>query len=167
MNLGNNISERRKSMGLTQEELATKLGVSPQAVSKWENNLSCPDISLLPDISKLFNISVDELLGVSNPNNNAETTKNEEVHSDVTYEEPVYTGKKATKLLITTERNGKTTNIKFPLGIVRFGLNIGGIFGGLTGEQANAVEDAIKTGLMGEILSVDGENGEKVTISLI
>ncbi len=167
MNLGNNISERRKAMGLTQEELATKLGVSPQAVSKWENNLSCPDISLLPDISKLFNISVDELLGVSSPNNNAETTKNEEVHSDVTYEEPVYTGKKATKLLITTERNGKTTNIKFPLGIVRFGLNIGGIFGGLTGEQANAVEDAIKTGLMGEILSVDGENGEKVTISLI
>ncbi len=171
MNLGNNISERRKAMGLTQDELATKLGVSPQAVSKWENNLSCPDISLLPDISKLFNISVDELLGVSSPNSNAETTKDEEAHSasesDVTYEEPVYTGKKATKLLITTERNGKTTNIKFPLGIVRLGLNIGGIFGGLTGEQANAVEDAIKTGLMGEILSVDGENGEKVTISLI
>ncbi len=58
------ISERRKAMGITQEELAANLGVSAQAVSKWENNLSCPDISLLPEIAKLFNISVDELLGV-------------------------------------------------------------------------------------------------------
>ena len=164
MNLGNNISERRKSMGLTQEELAAKLGVSPQAVSKWENNLSCPDISLLPDISKLFNISVDELLGVAGTNEKTESVK-EEPRS--TYEPPVYNGKKATKLLIISERNGKITNIKFPLTIVRFGLNIGGIFGGPTQEQANAIEEAIKTGLAGEVISVDGENGEKVTISLI
>lgn len=165
MNLGNNISERRKANGLTQEELAMKLGVSPQAVSKWENNLSCPDISLLPSIAKIFGVSVDELLGVA-PISEAKEEKINSEHES-TYEEPVFTGKKATKLLITTERNGKTANIKFPIGIVRFGLNIGGIFGGLTGEQANAVEDAIKTGLSGEILSVDGENGEKVTISLV
>ncbi len=168
MNLGNNISERRKAMGMTQEELAAKLGVSPQAVSKWENNLSCPDISLLPDISKLFGISVDELLGVI-PAEKSETVKeekNDNIKPETTYEEPVYSGKKATKLIITTERGGKVTNIKFPIGIVRFGLNIGGIFGGLTGEQANAVENAIRTGLAGEILSIDGENGEKITITL-
>ncbi len=40
MNLGQNISEKRKSLNMTQEELAAKLGVSPQAVSKWENNHS-------------------------------------------------------------------------------------------------------------------------------
>lgn len=165
MNLGNNISERRRAKGLTQEELAIKLGVSPQAVSKWENNLSCPDISLLPSIANIFGVSVDELLGVAPISETAEEKANTE--PEAAYEEPVFNGKKATKLLITTERNGKTTNIKFPIGIVRFGLNIGGIFGGLTGEQANAVEDAIKTGLSGEILSVDGENGEKVTISLV
>ncbi len=165
MNLGNNISERRKAKGMTQEELAVNLGVSPQAVSKWENNLSCPDISLLPSIAKIFGVSVDELLGVAPINEIPEEKTYTE--PEAAYEEPVFTGKKATKLLITTERNGKTTNIKLPIGIVRFGLNIGGIFGGLTGEQANAVEDAIKTGLSGEILSVDGENGEKVTISLV
>lgn len=169
MNLGNSISEKRKAKGLTQEELAVKLGVSPQAVSKWENNLSCPDISLLPEISKIFGISVDELLGVEPAAVKAEQIKEEKIFTEpeATYEEPVFSGKKATVLLITTERNGKISNVKIPLGIVRFGLNISGIFGGLTGEQANSVENAIRTGLSGEILSIDGENGEKVTISLV
>ncbi len=169
MNLGNNISERRKAKGMTQEELAANLGVSPQAVSKWENNLSCPDISLLPEISKLFGISVDELLGVVPAEVKAEQTNAEPVNRDpeATYEEPVFSGKKATTLLISTERNGKTSNVRFPLGIVRFGLNLGSTFGGLTGDQASTIENAVRTGLSGEILSVDGENGEKVTISII
>lgn len=169
MNLGNNISEKRKAKGLTQEELANILGVSPQAVSKWENNLSCPDISLLPEISKVFGISVDALLGVEASAEKTEYVKAESTHKEpeTTYEEPVFSGKSATALLITTERNGKVSNIRIPIGIVRFGLNLGSMFGGLTGEQASMVEKAIRTGLAGEILSVDGENGEKVTISLI
>lgn len=169
MNLGKNISERRKSMGMTQEELADKLGVSPQAVSKWENNLSCPDIALLPEISKLFGISIDELLGVM-PANAKDETSNESTEKnepETTNEETVFSGKKATKILIARELDGKITNVKIPLGIVRFGLNISGIFGGLTSAQASSVDHAIRTGLIGEILSVDGENGEKVTISLI
>lgn len=160
MNLGNTISEKRKAKGLTQEELAVRLGVSPQAVSKWENNLSCPDISLLPAIAKIFGISVDELLG-------AESAAKESLPAAEECKEPVYTGKKATTLLIATEKDGKTTNVKIPLGVVRFGLNLGSIFGGLTGTQASMIENAIRTGLSGEILSVDGENGEKVTISLV
>lgn len=169
MNLGNNISEKRKAKGMTQEELAANLGVSPQAVSKWENNLSCPDIALLPELSKLFGISVDELLGVVPAADRTEAVKEEKTDNEpeTTYEEPAASGKKATKLVITRELNGKVTTVKIPLGIVRFGLNISGIFGGLTGEQANSVESAIRTGLAGEILSVDGENGEKVTISLV
>lgn len=56
------ISALRKEKGLTQEELAEKLGVSSQAVSKWENDLSCPDIMLLPQLSKIFDTTTDELL---------------------------------------------------------------------------------------------------------
>lgn len=46
--MGNRISKYRKARGMTQEELAGKLGVSSQAVSKWETDTFCPDISLLP-----------------------------------------------------------------------------------------------------------------------
>jgi transcriptional regulator with XRE-family HTH domain len=60
--IGNRISKYRKEKGLTQEELAAKLGVSSQAVSKWENDASCPDISLLPQLCRTLGITTDELL---------------------------------------------------------------------------------------------------------
>ena len=60
--IGKRISENRKRKNIKQDELAEMLCVSPQAVSKWENDLSCPDISLLPKLSKTLGISVDELL---------------------------------------------------------------------------------------------------------
>lgn len=63
MTLGNRIAELRKEKGMTQEALANKLGVSNQAVSKWEANQSCPDIQLLPVIADLFEISLDSLFG--------------------------------------------------------------------------------------------------------
>ncbi len=59
-----NIKKLRKEKGLTQDALAEILGVSFQAVSKWERNESYPDITLLPVISSLFNTSIDDLLGI-------------------------------------------------------------------------------------------------------
>ena len=61
--LGERIAYYRKRRGLTQEQLAEKCSVTPQAVSKWENDLSAPDISLLVPLAELFGISADELLG--------------------------------------------------------------------------------------------------------
>ncbi len=63
--LGKRIMAERKKLGLTQDKLAETLGVTAQAVSKWENDQSCPDITMLPRLSKLFGITVDELLGVA------------------------------------------------------------------------------------------------------
>ena len=50
--LGSRIAELRRKKNMTQEELAAELGVTPQAVSKWENDLSCPDITLLPQLAQ-------------------------------------------------------------------------------------------------------------------
>ena len=53
----------RKRQGLTQEELAVKLGVTNQSVSKWESAQCCPDIGLIPRLAEIFEISIDELFG--------------------------------------------------------------------------------------------------------
>lgn len=62
--LGKRISAGRKKLGLTQDALAEKLGVTAQAVSKWENDQSCPDITMLPKLAELFDTTTDALLGV-------------------------------------------------------------------------------------------------------
>ena len=61
--LGANIMRLRKEKNMTQEQLANELGISYQAVSKWETGNSCPDISTLPLLADLFEVSIDELFG--------------------------------------------------------------------------------------------------------
>ena len=62
--MGKRIMQLRKEKGYTQEQLAEMMGVSAQAVSKWENDVSCPDISILPMLAEKLGVSTDELLGV-------------------------------------------------------------------------------------------------------
>ena len=61
MTIGENIADLRKKKGLTQAEFGEMLGVSNQAVSKWESGMSMPDIMLLPHIAEAFECSIDEL----------------------------------------------------------------------------------------------------------
>lgn len=63
MNLGKKIAELRKKNNLSQEELAEKVGVARQTISKWEIGDTTPDINQVKIISKIFNISIDELVG--------------------------------------------------------------------------------------------------------
>ena len=65
--LGTKISELRKARSMTQDELAVKMGVSPQAVSKWENDLSMPDLPILNELSDYFHVSLDDLLKEKEP----------------------------------------------------------------------------------------------------
>ncbi len=64
LTIGDNIKSFRKSKGITQENLAEMLGVSCQSVSRWELGTCYPDMELLPELARIFNISVDHLLGV-------------------------------------------------------------------------------------------------------
>ena len=67
MTLGNQISSHRKRLALTQDALAKLLGVSNQAVSKWEADQCCPDVMLLPKIADIFGMTLDELFGREKP----------------------------------------------------------------------------------------------------
>lgn len=60
--LGSRIAERRRARGLTQGQVAAYMGVSPQAVSKWERGLACPDLVFLDDLAELLDIGLEELL---------------------------------------------------------------------------------------------------------
>ncbi len=61
MTLGNKIAQLRRSHNITQDGLAQQLGVTNQAVSKWESDQCCPDVMLLPEIADIFDVSVDTL----------------------------------------------------------------------------------------------------------
>ena len=63
--IGIQIARLRKEQEITQTALAEYLSVSPQAVSRWENGVSIPDICLLPQIAAFFSVSIDDLFGVS------------------------------------------------------------------------------------------------------
>ena len=65
MQLANKIKQLRIKCGYTQDELANKIGVSSQAISKWENQITTPDIVLLPIISEIFGVTIDELFDLS------------------------------------------------------------------------------------------------------
>lgn len=67
MTLGTQISNFRKQQGITQEALAQQLGITNQAVSKWESDQCCPDVTLLPKLADIFGISLDTLFGRETP----------------------------------------------------------------------------------------------------
>lgn len=111
LKLYDTISFYRKKQGLTQEELAKKLGVTNQSVSKWESAQCCPDIALLPALADIFEISIDELFGRKNE---------KEIHYDLCSELPWKDDNTirifrtlGKKILESTDENGMI-NITFP-----------------------------------------------------
>ena len=62
--LGENIKNLRVAKGLTQEQLGYEMGVSAQTVSRWENSVTYPDITMLPTIASYFDVTLDELMGI-------------------------------------------------------------------------------------------------------
>lgn len=75
--LGENLKNLRKARGITQEAFANYLGVSFQAVSKWERNGSYPDITMLPEIAEFFSVTLEELLDVNREEKERERKRNQ------------------------------------------------------------------------------------------
>lgn len=153
MNLGKNISELRKKNNLTQEELANMLGVSPQAVSKWENDAACPDIALLPKIAEIFSVTIDELMNEQGS-----------IHS-----QKAVNSKMQTKRIIqihVLSADGKSSKINIPFKLVSAGMKIGAMFG-LDDNICGAINTAVESEAIDDLITVDGDHGEKVTIKII
>ena len=87
MKIGQTIAELRKQNNMTQAEVADALYISYQAVSKWERGECLPDITLLPSIAELFQISIDKLLGYSYENKAEELVKTDQVIDEVVQRE--------------------------------------------------------------------------------
>jgi len=81
MGIGDNIAQKRRAVGLTQQKLAEQLNLSFQAVSKWENGATLPDIALLPRLAAILRTSVDALVGYQPP----VQTLYEQKYQDATY----------------------------------------------------------------------------------
>ena len=157
--IGNRISKHRKEKGLTQEELAEKLGVSSQAVSKWENDQSCPDISLLPILCSIFGISTDELL----------TGSNDEVRML-----PADQRKSLDELILRVRINsaaGDKVKVNLPMSLVKVCLELGvSVAPQMNGMESlqnidlGKIMDLAERGMIGKLVEVESAQGDTVEI---
>ena len=115
--LGRRIARLRRERELKQEELAAKLDVSGQAVSKWENDQTCPDISALPKLAEILGVTVDELL----------TGKTEEAQPAVRMLPPAERRDINDMILriIAEDGTGNKARLNLPLGLVSVVLEAG------------------------------------------
>ena len=117
MTLGRKIQKMRKEKGWTQEELANRVGVSAQAVSKWETDVSSPDISLLRPLAEQFETNVDELLNMD-----------EMAERPIVQLVPTEKRKSFDELVLRMnmkEKNGNSFKLNLPLPLVKMALEIG------------------------------------------
>ena len=120
--LGKRIIAHRKRLSMTQDRLAEQLGVTAQAVSKWENDQSCPDITMLPKLAGIFGISVDTLLGVTSQEkaHEAEVVQPEVCEEDAQENDGIHIQKGSWEFNLGNSRKGS-------IGIALWVLLVGGL----------------------------------------
>ena len=139
------------------------LCVSPQAVSKWENDLSCPDISLLPKLSKILGISVDELL----------SGKQESVVSYVPEEARKSLDDMMLKIVVDSS-DGDKVRVNVPCALAKIALECGmempqisgndSVNGALKNLDLAKIFEMVEKGAMGNIVEVESHEGDIVSI---
>ena len=155
---GERFARLRKQKGLTQEELAQKIGLSGQAVSKWENEASMPDISLLVELSEILGVSLDELLG-----------KEQNLPKVVPQEERKNVNDMVLRVRVDSSEGDKVT-VNLPMGLVKAGIKMGMKMPQVTGKASlegidfEEIVRLVDEGLVGEIVTVDSAEGDKVRI---
>ena len=160
--LGKRIAMLRRQKGLKQESLANALDVSPQAVSKWENDQTCPDISLLPKLAEILGVSVDELLS-GKKNELTETAKvlPPEERKDI---------KDMMLRMVVDSADGDHVRINIPLALVQVALDMGMEMPQVSGNSAlksidlTQIVALVQQGAIGYLMEVESSDGDVVRI---
>lgn len=159
--LGNRIAAIRKDKNLTQEEFAQRLGVSGQAVSKWENDLTCPDISLLPAIARMGGMTVDTLL----------TGESQEPTAMVVPEGQRKSTDELMLRIIVDSADKDKVRVNIPLTIIKLGLEAGmsipefsGSIKGLEKVDFSKIVMLAENGMLGNIVEVESSDGDTIYI---
>lgn len=159
--IGQIIREKRTAKGYTQEQLAEKVGVTPQAVSKWENDSAYPDIALIKRLAEILGCSVGELLG-------------EEKETRMIASEKVDTSKMFLKIRVSSGND--KVNVNIPVAIIEMVMENEQIISLISSGKDDKVKDAIRSidiksilqmismGVMGKLIEIETEDGEKVEI---
>ena len=157
--LGKRISALRREKGMKQEELAERMQVSPQAVSKWENDQTCPDISALPHLANILGVSVDELLTGK---------KDEPIVSVVSLDSKKDIKKRVLHLEVMD--NEDKVRINLPLELINTAVEMGVSLSDVSGMDALKNVDFEKIlaladkGVVGNLLEVESADGSFVRI---
>lgn len=159
--LGHRIAELRKAKELTQEELAKLVGVSSQAVSKWEKDRTCPDIGLLPQLAKLLGVTVDELLSGKQAETDAVRLLPEEQRKDI---------KNMMLRIAVDSAEGDKVRVNLPLALVKVALDCGMEMPQISGTDAlknidwSQIMALIEQGAVGNLVEVESSDGDTVHI---
>ena len=160
--LGKRIAALRREKELKQDELAEMLNVSPQAVSKWENDLSCPDISLLPELARILGVTVDELLsGKPAEIQPAVRMLPEESRKDI---------KDMMLRIVVDSSDGDKVRVNLPMGLVQVAIETGMEMPQVTGNDAlksidlGKIMEMVSQGAVGNLIEVDSADGDTVRI---
>ena len=161
MTIGKRIAALRKEKGLTQEELAEMTGVSGQAVSKWENDQTCPDISLLPQLARILGVTVDELLCGKQETEPAVQILPQDQRKDI---------KDMMLRIIVDSADGDKVRINLPMALVQVAMDCGMEMPQVSGNDAlkhidwNQVMAMISQGVIGNLVEVESSDGDIVRI---
>ena len=161
MTIGKRIAALRREKGMKQDELAQILEVSPQAVSKWENDQTCPDISLLPKLAGTLGVSVDELLSGKQETQPPVTLVSKEKRKDM---------KDMTLRIMVNSSDGDRVRVNLPMALVQMAMEMGVELPQVTGNDAlknidwKQLIELVCQGAMGNLVEVDSADGDTVRI---
>ena len=161
MTIGKRIAALRREKNLKQDDLAQMLEVSPQAVSKWENDQTCPDISLLPKLAKILGVSVDELLSGKQELQPVVSLVPEDQRKDI---------KDMMLRIVVDSVDGDKVRVNLPMALVQLAMEMGMEMPQVSGNDAlkdidwAQVMELVRHGAMGNLIEAESADGEIVRI---